>query len=133
MKKVITLLLLAVTFSFVGCAKTVTAPVPGQLNTFDAYAFRVLADTQAALNAFSADVTSGKVTETPAIKSGLNTAINDYNIAEATYQAWRAAGATGSTVALAKQVATVQSDFTTLTQSAASTISTPTPTPAVTK
>lgn len=33
----------------VGCAKTVTAPVPGTINTFDAYAARSIGDAQAAL------------------------------------------------------------------------------------
>lgn len=32
-----------------GCAKKVAAPVPGTINTFDAYAARVIGDAQAAL------------------------------------------------------------------------------------
>lgn len=115
-KNVLTIVLLPVLIIFTGCANknVVTAPVPGSLNTYDAYAFRVLADTQAALNAFKADVASGKVAETPAIKSTLNQTIADYNIAEAVYQAWHTAGGTGSTTSLASSIATVQSDVSSL-------------------
>jgi len=48
MKKIFAMLVLLV-FT-VGCAKTVTVPVPGSTGTPDAIAFRVAADAQAALN-----------------------------------------------------------------------------------
>jgi hypothetical protein len=110
-KLVSVLILVSILALTAGCAKTVTAPVPGQLNTYDAWAFRVLADTQAALNAFRSDISSGKVTETPTIRSAFNQATADYNVAEAAYQAWHAAGGTGSTATLSVQISTVQSDI----------------------
>jgi hypothetical protein len=98
-----------------GCAnRAATAPVPGQLNNYDAFAYRVLADAQAALNAFRADVTSGKVAETSTIKTYFNQASSDYNIAEAAYTAWHAAGGNGSTTALAAQISKVETDIATL-------------------
>lgn len=82
--------------------------MPGQLNTFDAYAFRVLADAQAAINDFKASVTSGKVTETQAVKAGVNDAINAYNAANVAYQAWHAAGGTGPTTPVTQQLNSLQ-------------------------
>jgi hypothetical protein len=97
------------------CAKhAVQAPVPGQLNTFDAYAYRVLADSQAALNSFKADVTSGKLVPSPTFKTVLNQAIADYNAANSVYQAWHAAGGTGSTQQLSQQINQVSTDIGTL-------------------
>lgn len=98
------------------CHKNVaTAPVPGQLNTFDAYAYRVLADAQAAINDFKGSVTSGKVAETPAIKTALNQAIQDYDLAMVTYQAWHAAGGTGATAPVANAITAVQTDISNIT------------------
>lgn len=93
-----------------GCAKKAVAPVPGQLNTFDAYAYRVLADTQAALNSFKADVEAGKLVATPTLKTALNQAITDYNAANAAYQAWRAAGGTGDTLPVTRAINQAQAD-----------------------
>lgn len=101
-----------------GCAKHVVAPVPGQLNTFDAYAYRVLSDAQAAINDFKGSVTSGKVAETPTIKNALNQAIQDYNLAMATYQAWHAAGGTGSTTPVSNAITSVQTDINNITAQA---------------
>ncbi len=95
-----------------GCHKTVTAPVPGQLNTFDAYAYRVLADAQAAINSFKASIQSGKVPETPTLKTVLNQAITDYNAANAAYQAWHAAGGNGPTAPVAAAITQLNSDIT---------------------
>jgi hypothetical protein len=47
--KYFTSLILGICLFTAGCAKTVTAPVPGSVNTLDATAFRVTADTQAAI------------------------------------------------------------------------------------
>lgn len=91
----------------VACHKTVVAPVPGQLNTFDAYAFRVLADAQAALESFKASPSA----QTPAVKTVLNQAIADYNIAEVTYKAWHASGGTGDTAPVAAAIGKVQGDI----------------------
>jgi opacity protein-like surface antigen len=98
-----------------GCAKHVTAPVPGSLNTFDSYAYRVLADAQAAINDFKASVASGKVPETPTLKTVLNQAITDYNAANMAYQAWRAAGGNGMTAPIAAALNQVNADITNIT------------------
>ena len=107
-----TLTIAVILLPTLGCAKHVAAPVPGQLNTYDAYAYRILFDAQAALNAFRADVTSGKVTETPTIKAYFNQAATDYNTANAVYQGWRAAGGTGSTSTVTVAITKVQTDIT---------------------
>lgn len=91
----------------VGCAKTVVAPVPGQLNTFDAYVFRVLYDSQAAINSFKASPSASN----PAVKPILNQAISDYDIVEAAYQVWHAAGGTGSTAAIQQGITKLQTDI----------------------
>jgi hypothetical protein len=51
MRKAITILVLAVSFGLVGCHKnTVTAPLPtGARNTLDAWAYRIISDSQASL------------------------------------------------------------------------------------
>lgn len=103
MRKLAILLLLFT----VGCHKTVTAPVPGQINTFDAYAYRVLFDAQAAINSFKGS-TSG---QNPSVKPLLNQAISDYDIAESAYQVWHAAGGTGPTTAISQGIAQVQNDI----------------------
>ena len=105
--KVHALSLVVVLALTVGCAKHVTAPVPGQLNTFDAYAYRVLADAQAALESFKASPSA----QMPAVKPILNQAITDYNIGEAAYQAWHAAGGTGETAPVSAAISKVQSDI----------------------
>jgi hypothetical protein len=96
-----------------GCHHAV-APVPGQLNTFDAYAYRVLADAQAAINDFKSSVTSGKLPETPTTKAALNQAITDYNLANIAYQAWHSGGGTGSTSTVNGPLNILQNDIATL-------------------
>jgi hypothetical protein len=108
-RKGLVLVLLTLT---VACHKTVTAPVPGQLNTFDAYAYRVLADAQAAINDFKASVAAGKIVETPTLKTVLNQAITDYNVANAAYQGWHAAGGNGPTAPVAAALNQVNADIT---------------------
>lgn len=113
----ILLLLLAVTLT--GCAKkTVTAPVPGSINTVDAYAFRSLADAQAALHSVktweqcsaqsfpmtvtvdgNAEVCDPKAgTFPPSGKQPLNDAINAYNIAQAAAKAYHSGATQDATV-----------------------------------
>jgi hypothetical protein len=99
----------------VACAKRAVAPVPGQLNTFDAYAYRVLADAQAAINDFKASVASGKVPETPTLKTVLNQAITDYNAANMAYQAWHAAGGKGPTAPISAALNQMNADITNIT------------------
>jgi hypothetical protein len=105
MRKVLAIALL-ITLT-VACHKTVTAPVPGQLNTFDAYAYRVLFDSQAAINSFKASPSA----QVPAVKTVLNQAISDYNIAEGAYQAWHATGGSGDTTTISNAISRVQADI----------------------
>ena len=114
-KKIATVALLSIVIVAAGCAKHVTAPVPGQLNAFDAYAYRVLADAQAAINDFKASIASGKVAETPTLKTVLNQAITDYNAANMAYQAWHAAGGTGMTAPIAAALNQLNADITNVT------------------
>ena len=107
-KKTFIIILLLSTFA---CTKHVVAPVPGQLNVYDAYAYRVLADAQAAISDFRNSVTSGKLAESPDIKTALNQAISDYNTANVAYQAWHAAGGTASTTTITAQLNALQADI----------------------
>lgn len=106
MRKGLTIAFLALTL--VGCHKQVAAPVPGQLNTFDAYVYRVLYDSQAALNSFKASPSASN----PQVKPILNQAISDYDIVQAAYEVWHAAGGTGSTTAITQGITKLQNDIT---------------------
>lgn len=96
----------------VGCAtkNQPAAPVPGQIDTFDAYAFRVIADAQAAIHSvktwqvctaqsFPQTVSVDNTVEPcdssngsfkPEWKIYLNTAITSYNKAQAAGKAYHA-------------------------------------------
>lgn len=106
MKRVTIVILLSL--SLVGCHKAVSAPVPGQLNTFDAYIYRVLLDSQAAINSFKGSPSA----QNPSVKPILNQAIADYDIVEAAYQTWHAAGGTGDASVLTQGVNKLQGDIT---------------------
>lgn len=101
-----------------GCVKKTVVVVPGQLNTFDAYAYRVLADAQAAINDFKDSVTTGKVAETPTMRTVLNQAITDYNAANVAYQAWHAAGGAGATAPITASLNQLNADITNVTAQA---------------
>ena len=114
MRKLVVMLVLAASFSIVGCHKTVTALVPGQINTFDAYAYRVLFDAQAAITSFK----SSQSASNPSVTPILNQAIADYDIAESAYQVWHAAGGTGPTTAITQGITQVQADITNIAAAA---------------
>lgn len=103
----VSLILTLALIGSVGCGKRVVAPVPGQLNTFDAYAFRVLADAQAALNNFKTSPSA----QVPAIKTVVNQAFADYSIAQAAYHVWRDAGGNGDVTPVAAAIAKMQGDI----------------------
>ena len=115
--KILAAIVLALAMTFTsGCAKTAAvAPVPGQINTFDAYAYRVLFDAQAAINSFKGSVSATNAS----VKPVLNQAIADYDIAESAYQVWHAAGGTGDTTAVTQAIAKVQSDISAISTAAA--------------
>ena len=108
---VLFLVLLTLPLGTVGCAKKATAPVPGAINTFDSTTYRALMDAQAAINSFKADVTSGKLPETPAIKTALNQVISDYNAADQLYQAYHASAGTTPQAPVQAAVTSLQTDI----------------------
>lgn len=78
----------------VGCqhkVATAATPVPpGAVNQFDATAYRICADAQAAIESVKADVAAGTVTLTDPQKAILNQLIAHYNTAESLAQAYHA-------------------------------------------
>jgi hypothetical protein len=106
---------LALALSFAGCAKKVAAPLPGAINSFDQMSYTTLMDAQAGINAVKADVASGKVALTAAQKGVLNQAIADYNIAEASYQAYHS-GSTSDTAGLTAAINQIVADIAALAQ-----------------
>lgn len=102
-KRALCLGLIATIALTVGCAKHVAAPVPGAINVFDSTSYRTLVDAQAAIQSVKADVANGKKTLNPTEKAVLNQAIQDYNIAQAAWQAYHA-GATQDTTTLASAI-----------------------------
>jgi hypothetical protein len=109
MKKIVLLCILLVC---TGCAKKTTAPVPGAINSFDSTTYRALMDAQAAINSFKADIASGKLTETPAIKTALNQAIQDYDAADALWQTYHSTGGTSPQAPLQAAVTKLTADTT---------------------
>jgi len=94
-----------------GCAKkTVTAPLPGAINSFDQTSYQTLMDAQAAINAVKADAASGKVTLTATQKSVLNQAISDYDLAQASWSAYHS-GATADTAGLTSAINQIVADI----------------------
>lgn len=100
-------IVLMLSLAMMGCKKTVSAPVPGELNTFDAYVYRVLLDSQAAINSFK----SSPSAQNSSIKPILNQVISDYDIVEAAYQTWRAVGGTGSTAPITAGITKLNTDL----------------------
>lgn len=124
-----TILLLAL--SLVGCHKAaVTVPVPGSINTVDAYAYRSVSDAQAALTSvktweqcsvmqFPPTVTVDGVVAVcdpaagpfpAAYKGVLDDAINAYNVAQAAAKAYHA-GAISDTTALTAAITQLTSSI----------------------
>lgn len=93
------------------CHKQVKAPVPGALNTFDSDTYRALSVAQASINSFKNDPAYPTiVAKHPQVKAILNQCINDYNAANALYQAWKATGGTGATAPVQAAVDRVNAD-----------------------
>jgi len=103
MKKITTLLLALTLLAALGCAKKVSAPVPGSINSFDALSYQTLMDVQAAITAVKLDISSGKFAPTPAQKAVVNQAITDYDLAEAAWHAYHS-GATGDATGLSTAI-----------------------------
>ena len=93
-----------------GCAKKVQAPVPGEINSFDATAYRTLSDAQAAIDSVKQDVNAGTIALSPTQKTVFNQLINDYNIGESAWQAYHA-GATNDTTTLTNAIDALVADI----------------------
>jgi len=108
MKRLLALLLLSL--SLAGCAakSPVTAPVPGSINSFDALSYRTLMDAQAAIQSVKG---SALATQQKAV---VNQAIQDYNVAEAAWQAYHA-GATSNPAALTAAINALVADVAAIT------------------
>ena len=107
--KQISILILLLSCS-VGCAKKVNAPIPGQINSFDATSYRALSDAQAVINSVKSDVNSGALTLSDSQKAVFNKMIADYNVGESAWQAYHA-GATNDTAALETAIDNLVSDI----------------------
>jgi hypothetical protein len=106
--KYLAILLLCLTMA---CHKTApAAPVPGAINTFDSTMYRALMDSQAAINSLKADISSGKLPETPAIKSAMNQVIQDYNSADALWQVYHSSAGAAQPAPLQAAVTRLQTD-----------------------
>jgi hypothetical protein len=127
------LIFIFLALSLSACAKKpITAPVPGSIDTVDAWAFRIVSDSQAALHSvktwqqctvlgFPATVSVDGTTQVCDPKSGafpstatqdLNLAIQVYNVAEASgqaYHAGRSQDITGLTTAVNQLAAAISS------------------------
>jgi hypothetical protein len=119
------------TLTLAGCTKQVTAPVPGTINTMDAYAARIIGDAGAAIrsvklwevcsdSAFPATVTFDSVTSPCDSTAGLFPASfraplfkveKSYNIALVAGRAYHA-GAGKDTTALTAALAQLSADIT---------------------
>jgi len=85
-------LLLCALAALPACQKqAVTAPIPGQINSFDGYAYRTLMDAQAFLNSIRSQVTYGSLVLSTSQKQAFNAATEAYNTAEASYLTYHAA------------------------------------------
>ncbi len=108
MKRLIAIL--AILLCTAGCHKNVQAPVPGQIDTFDASSFRTLMDAQAAIGSFRADIAQGTLTLNDSQKKIFNQLITDYNTAESLWQLYHA-GASNDQAAIQSAVTALVNDL----------------------
>jgi hypothetical protein len=104
-------------FAGIGCANkttTPTPPPPGALNQTDANINTTLQTLWAFTNSMVTQNNTGQVTLTTTQKADLNALVTDLNVVDALYQAWHAAGATGSTTQITTAITKAQTDQTTL-------------------
>ena len=98
-----------------GCANktSTTPPAPppvGSINPTDAKLYQTLSPIHDFVNSLVSQNNAGTVTLTANQKALLNQLVNDVNIADALYQAWHNAGATGPTTAITTAIGRAQSD-----------------------
>lgn len=74
----------------IGCARKASAPHPGAVSNLDSYSYDILITEQAVLNQAKAEYAGGQIP--PSVKSFLNAAINQYNVAQSSWQTYHAGG-----------------------------------------
>lgn len=141
MRKMFTLVIAFCILSLAGCQKTVTAPVPGSINTLDALSFRVTQDSAAAIeviktwqqcsiNNFPPTIVVDGVTQPCDPTAGqfpvsltpdLNLAINAYNILASAGQAYHA-GASNDATGLTNAITALEQAISQLLGNASSTV-----------
>lgn len=115
MKRLVLAIALALSMTGgVACHKNApTAPIPGQINTFDGTCYRTLMDAQAAITSVRNDVASGKLILTAGQRNVFNQIIADYNTANALWQTYHA-GATNNATALTSAINQLVVDISTI-------------------
>ena len=114
-KSVVTLAIVLLLIAGIGCANktSTTPPAPppvGSINSTDATLYQTLSPIHDFVNSLVSQNNAGTVTLTANQKALLNQLVNDVNIADALYQAWHNAGATGPTTAITTAISRAQSD-----------------------
>lgn len=98
MKKIITLIVLGLTLSLVGCLKnSARAPIPGAANQFDSDTYLTLSTAKGAIDQAKQELANGAFSATiaPHVKDAINKAVKVYNVADVTYQAYHTAALSG--------------------------------------
>jgi len=91
-----------------------TALVPGALNSFDQSSYMALMAAQASLNSLNASYKANP-TALASIKTVLDQAAADYNVAELAWQAYHAAATTANQNAVTSALTKVQTDLSSAT------------------
>lgn len=93
----------------VGCAKTVTAPIPGSINSFDSTSYQILSTAHGIAQSLSSQACSNNgnlpncFTPTTTQKNVINAFISDLNVADLVYSAYHNGTATQAQVTSAIQ------------------------------
>lgn len=98
--KLLNICLVAVLVAGCAATKPVQAPIPGQVNAFDASTYRGLRDMQAAIDATNTDTKNGTVVFTAQETQIFMAFKGAYNAAEAAWQVYHAAATTANANAL---------------------------------
>jgi hypothetical protein len=89
---------LAFIVATIGCAnRAATAPIPGAANQFDSNTYLALATAKGGIDQAKVELANGAFSATisPKVKEAINYAVQSYNIADVTYQAYHTAALSG--------------------------------------
>lgn len=100
MKQLWCLIVVAAMLLGMGCAKKAVSVHPGAISDYDSYAYDILLVEQSAINEARAQYQAGNLPA--AAKDPLNTAITQYNLAEAGWKAYHGTG--GDSTALQQAI-----------------------------